>query len=43
MSNSITQEIEMMINVELSTIIIVALMMTIAGLIIGVAISRPRI
>lgn len=33
----------MIITVELSTVIIVALMMAIAGLIIGVAISRPRI
>ncbi len=32
----------MTIYVEFSTILIVALMMVIAGLIIGVAIGRPR-
>ena len=32
----------MIIYVELSTILIVALMMVLAGLIMGVAIGRPR-
>jgi hypothetical protein len=32
----------MVIHINLSTIVIVALMMIIAGMLIGVAMSRPR-
>jgi hypothetical protein len=32
----------MVVNLDLSTIVIVALMMIIAGMMIGVAMTRPR-
>ncbi len=32
----------MVVNLDLSTIVIVALMMVIAGMMMGVAITRPR-
>ncbi|VAW36443.1 hypothetical protein MNBD_CHLOROFLEXI01-2001 [hydrothermal vent metagenome] len=32
----------MVVNLDLSTIVIVALMMVIAGMVMGVAITRPR-
>lgn len=33
----------MIVYVEISTIVIVALMMVIAGMVIGMAVGRPRI